>query len=107
MSRVRHGNAAAQIEVTIDRRMGQQSLTRYKWAPARETAIPHILQPFNRHIGARQCCFHPVSGLLRCQWAVASLTHMDSAIQEQFTASLEDNVKHYEALKAGLKMFIA
>ncbi|KRX34551.1 hypothetical protein T05_10452, partial [Trichinella murrelli] len=51
--------------------------------------------------------FLKASGLPRCQWAVAALNHMDSAIQERLTARLGDDVNDYEVLKADLKkMFI-
>ncbi|KRY04805.1 hypothetical protein T12_11858 [Trichinella patagoniensis] len=56
-----------------------------------------------------QICFtyYPAQGSFvisssrtRCQWAVATLNHMDSAIQERFTARLGDDVNDYEVLKA-------
>ncbi|KRX59680.1 Retrovirus-related Pol polyprotein from transposon [Trichinella sp. T9] len=51
--------------------------------------------------------FLKASGLPRCQWAVAALNHMDSAIQERLAARLGDDVNDYEVLKADLKkMFI-
>ncbi|KRX73459.1 hypothetical protein T06_3772 [Trichinella sp. T6] len=51
--------------------------------------------------------FLKASGLPRCQWAVAALNHMDSAIQERLTARLGHDVNDYEVLKADLKkMFI-
>ncbi|KRX49499.1 Retrovirus-related Pol polyprotein from transposon 17.6, partial [Trichinella sp. T9] len=51
--------------------------------------------------------FLKASRLPRCQWAVAALNHMDSAIQERLTARLGDDVNDYEVLKADLKkMFI-
>ncbi|KRX23880.1 hypothetical protein T07_6076 [Trichinella nelsoni] len=42
----------------------------------------------NRWIASLEIFFR-VSGLPRCQWAVTALNHMDSAIQERLTASID------------------
>ncbi|KRY30745.1 hypothetical protein T01_2199, partial [Trichinella spiralis] len=55
-----------------------------------------LLHGENPKIFARYTSFECHDLLPRCQWAVAALNHMDSAIQERLTAKLGDDINDYE-----------
>ncbi|KRY46750.1 hypothetical protein T03_2720 [Trichinella britovi] len=62
-----------------------------------------LLHGENPQIFARYTSFECHDFLPRCQWAVAALNHMDSAIQERLTAKLGNNINDYETSTDALR----